>query len=345
MTLWIGKPGALVQMPSPRRGLDATPDRASTSARTIGGGRIVSFAPGVRRTLKPSWATLSYTQYAALEALYTGASGPGPWVVLDSARRNHLAANQAAATAATFDTTGFTADPSEPLTSNADGYLRGPRSLRWTLPAAVTSGLLELDPPAGLVGVPAPPGVPWTFSGSLTVSGSAPSVTITPALSWRRVDGSEVSATLGTPVAAAGAWSAFSVTAAGPPAGAVAVRAQLRVAQGVLATAAGGQDVTDLSVPPPYRPAAALTISPQPAGRVLVIDNPAVPRLSFAFVDRAPSTGTDVLLDQPQLDMSATARPWAPGTGVPQCSWISLTDVETWVDHRMPIDAVLVEVG
>jgi hypothetical protein len=345
--LWIGKIGALVQVPSPRRGMDTTWDRASTVAGTIGGGQVVSFAPGGRRTIKAQWGALSYSQYQVLEELYVGARGPGPWVVLDSARRNHLTRNQASATSADGDAGGFTVDPlTEQVTSTPDVYLRGPRSARWTLPATVVTGVLELDPPAGLIGVPAPAGQPWTFSGSVTCTGIAPSVTLTPALSWRRVDGSEVSATLGTPVAAAaGGWTAYNVSAAAPPAGAVAVRAQLRVTPGAVTTAAllPGNIETPGTPAPARVPATGFTTALP--GRT-VMPSPLRRRPPPTVqLERAPITTTDVLVDQLQLDMSAAARAWAPGTGVPQCSWLSLSDVETWVDHRMPVAAVLVEVG
>lgn len=344
--LWLGKVGALAQLPSPRRGLDATWERASTVARTIGGGQVVSFAPGGRRTLKPQWAALPYATYATLEEFYTGQRGPGPWVVLDSARRNHLSRNQSSAGSADSDASGFSvaSDSGEWVTSTADMYLRGPRSIRWTLPAAVLSGILELDPPAGLVGVPAPSGQPWTWSGSVSLAGLVASVSVTPALSWRRIDGSQVSVTTGTPVSAVpGAWTAYSVSLSAPPAGAVAVRAQLRVAPGVLTTAAILPAAVAVTPPLPARSAAPLIVSS--LGRIQHGGAARRPSAGAARVIRAPITTTDVLIDQPMLDMYASVRAWAPGTGVPQCSWTHLTDVATWVDHRMPIEAVLIEVG
>lgn len=345
--IYFGRVGALVQLPSPRRGLDATWVRPSSVKTTLGGGQVVQFAPAGRRTWRVEWPVLSYDRYAVLEEWYTGARGPGPFVLLDTARRNHLARNQAAATSAELDASGWSvADGSgEAVTSTADAYQRGPRSLRWTLPATVLSGVLGLDPPTGLVGVPAPAGQPWSWSGVLSLAGVAPSVPVTPVLSWRRVDGSEVATTAGTPVVAVpGAWTSYAVSApAGPPAGGVAVDAQLRVTPGVLTAAAILPLAALAGTPAPRRPARSFAVS---ASRRELVTPPAPRRLAApAVIVRAPISTTDVLVDQPQLEMAAAPTAWAPGTGVPQVSWLSLTDIATWVAYRMPIEAVWVEVG
>lgn len=353
--LYFGRPGALVALPSPRRGLDATWVRQSTVKSTLGGGQVAMFAPGGRRTIKASWASLPYDTYAQLEEWYTGQRGPGPWVLLDTARRNHLSRNQASATSAELDASGWsvTAGSGEAVTSNADAYQRGPRSARWTLPATVTSGVLELDPPPGLVGVPTPAGRPWSWSGVLMSTGIAPSVTVTPVLSWRRVDGSEVSITSGTPVAATpGGWATYAVSASAPPAGAVAVRAQLRVTPGALTTAAVPAGPLIVVGDHPARRRARVDMDRSkglPAGgrraRVRYGYAPTRRVPAAPLLVRAPDTSTDVLIDRPQLEMAAAASAWAPGTGVPLVSWLSLSDVATYTTYRMPIEAVWVEVG
>lgn len=343
MTIWFGRLGALAALPDPFQGMAAAAVRQSTVAQTIGGGQVVSFAPGPgRRGFAMAWNHLDPDQRTVFEEFFAGLRGPGPFVLFDPSRRNHLSANQSGTTSVTNDATGFSVyDPSESVTSNPDAYLRGPRSLRWTLPATVVSGVLELDPPAGLVGVPAPAGQPWTLSGSVSLSGVAVSVSVTVTLSWRRIDGSEVSTTAGTTVVAVpGAWTAFSVSAAGPPAGAVALRAQLRVAPGVLTTAAiapgavGGQVAAaapagavvqsgraQIAVVPPRRPATALVI------------------------ERAPISSTDVLIDRLQLDMFNGVRAWVAGTGVPQVSMVDLSPVYDVVFPYASITATFVEVG
>lgn len=343
MTLYFGRLGSLVALPTPRVGMEGTWDRVSTTQRTIGGGQVVNFSPGGRRMFRPQWTVLDRATYAVLEEFYTGMRGTGPWVLLDSTRRNHLAANQASATAVDNDPAGFTVDSSERLTSTGDAYLRGPRCLKWTLPATVSAGVLEVDPPSGLVGVPTPAGQSWTWSGSLSCLGLAPSVTVTPVLSWRRVDGSEVSPSSGTLVAAVvGSWAAFSVTAT-PPAGAAALRAQLRVTPAVLVSSA---IMTNTSVVTPIsiaRSATAMTINAMRHEVVALGRRKTIP--ATVTVLRTPLTNTDVLLDKPQLEMGASASAWTPGTGVPLCSWTSLSDVHAWADNRAPVEATWVEVG
>lgn len=322
-TFYLGKPGTMVGLPDPLPGASNPATRTSMARSTIGGGRVVSFTPGPpRRTWDMQWQHLDPDQAASLEGFFVGAYGQGPFALIDSARRNLLSANVSTATSSDASASGFTVDPTEAVTSTVDTYLRGPRALRWTLPATVTSGVLTVDPPGGLVGVPAPTGLPWTWSGSLYAVGTAPSVTVTPVLSWRRPDGSELSITSGTPVVVAGAWSTFSVSAAAPPAGAVAFVAQLRVTPGVLTAAVGGVGApTVWPSPAPRRPtvvsvttAAGVTFSSLGGRRPLV---------GTAVLERAPVSTTDVLLDQPQLDMFATARAWVPGTGVPLVSIVA----------------------
>jgi len=348
MTFYFGKPAAgLVALPHPLRGIVPSSDRNSTIHTSSAGGRVVDMATRTRRTWSLAWSWLDTVTFSTLEEFFTGGRGPGPFALLDPGRRNHLTANQSATTSASNDATGFAvAAGSGELLASADApILRGPRSLRWSLPPTVTSGVLNLDPPQGLFGFPIPAGTPWTWSGQVSSAG-LPSVTITPVLSWRRADGSEVSATSGTPVAAVvGAWTAFSVSLGTPPAGALYVRPQLRITPGVLVTAATGTDVTDIASPPSRYPAVS--------GRVAVAgpNSPLVagysPRgwgASYILVDRAPAVSTDVLVDQLMLDMFATARTWVVGTGVPMVSMTSLRESYRLLPDR-DVTATFVEVG
>lgn len=316
-TFYLGKVGTMVALPDPLPGASNPATRESTTRPTIGGGRIVSFSPAPgRRTWDMQWQHLDPDQAAYLEAFFVGANGPGPFALLDTARRNHLSAGQSSATSVDADVSAFTVDASEGLSSTADMYQRGPRSLRWTLPSTVTSGVLVVDPPTGLVGFPTPSGLPWTFSGSLYVAGEAASVTVTPVLSWRRSDGSEVSTTSGTPVVVAGAWSSFSVSLSGPPAGAVALVPQLRVTPGVIATGAAGANLVQVIAAASPRPMAPHVAT----GRTLMATTPRRPAAASVVLERSPLTTTDVLVDQLQLDANSTARAWVPGTGVPLVS-------------------------
>lgn len=342
---WLGKLGALAALPTPRPGLTPTSVRAGTVAQTIGGGQVASFAsPTGRRVYQMAWNHLPPESYTMLEEFFTGARGRGPFILLDPARRNLLSANQSGTTSATSDTSGFTVDPSEAVTSTSDTYSRGPQSLRWTLPGVVTSGVLDLDPPGRLAGWPTPPGQSWTLSGLLNLAGVAASVTVTPTLSWRRIDGSEVSASTGVPVAVApGGWAAFSVSGAAPG-GAVAFRAQLRAPVGVLATAGIGTDVTDLS--PSARPRLATRWASGGPGQPLVAALAAPPRLpGTALIERPGVSSTDVLVDQLQLEMNPAAQTWVVGTGVPLVSMTALSPVYDQFIPYASMTATFVEVG
>lgn len=333
MTLWIGKVGSLVKVPTPHGVLDATWERTSTVKDTIGGGRNTSFAPGGRRMFKPHWELLTYDDYIAVEELYTGARGPGPWVVLDSNRRNHLTLNQAASGSVSSDTTGWvTLTTAETLDVATSPVYRGPRSIKWMLPTAGAAvGVLRLGPPGTLPGWPAPADQPWTWSARLLAAGVDPAVTVTPALLWMDSTGVPVGTTIGAPVALANAaFTQVSVTAA-TPAGACFLP-ELRVDLSTLSGAWSG--FGDAPVRSGWASSRNL--------RQQAVGSPLAAALANYVWGGATA---DLYIDTPLLDMYAGVRGWAPGTGVPRCSWLSAPDVEGFDGHRLPVDAVLVEVG
>jgi len=350
MTFYFGKPAlGLVALPHPLTGLTPTNDRLATTHASSSGGRTVDFASRTRRTFALAWKAIDAVTYSVLEEFFTGARGPGPFVLLDPGRRNHLTANQSGATSQTNDPTGFVvaAGSGESVSSSPGPVLRGPRALRWTLPGSVTSGVLALTAPAGLVGFPVPAGTPWTFSGQLSSAGIAPSVAVTPVLSWRRLDGSEVAATLGTPVnAVTGSFAAFNVSLGAPPAGALFVVPQLRVAAGVLTTAQVGADVNDWGMPA-RRPFGVLAGFAAGAPNRALVSSYASSRdmgAGSVLVERPAQTTTDVVVDQLQLDMFASVRTWALGTGMPQVSITALPEQYQILPDRN-VTATLVEVG
>lgn len=350
MTFYFGKPAlGLVALPSPLTGLTPTSDRNSTTHTASSGGRTVDFARRTRRTFTLGWKALDPVSYSVLEEFYTGARGPGPFALLDPGRRNHLTAQQSGATSQYNDASGFTvaAGSGEAVASSAGPVLRGPRALRWTVPGTVTSGVLTLDAPFGLTGYPTPAGTPWTFSGQVSSAGIAPSVSITPVLSWRRLDGSEVAATLGTPVnAVTGAFSGFSVSLGAPPAGALYVVPQLRITPGVLTSTQAGTDLNDWATGPRRSLTAGVSLTVGGPNRALV-SSPAQPRdwgVSAVTLERPTQTSTDVVVDQLQLDMSATARTWVLGTGVPQVSMTTMAEQYVVLPDRS-VTATFVEVG
>jgi hypothetical protein len=326
MAIYLGNPGRQAALSAVLKGYTTEPVIANTVTATIGGGQVVarSAGPG-RRSLSLAWTWLSPEEGSVLEEFFLSARGPGPYALLDPSRRNHLTANQSSATTVVGDASGHTVDPSEALTSTPDSWLRGPRALRWSLPATVTSGVLAWNPPAGLIGIPCPAGQPWTLSCWCWLTGLVASLTVTPYLSWRGLDGTELAATAGTPVVltAGGAWQQLTVSLGAPPAGAVALCPQLRVTPGVLSTSAPGQDLVEA-----LRPAQTLRGPRRPiTGVPTLIASQTSTRFGQPnpyLLDQAPVDVAAVVVDQAQLEMYSSARTWVVGTGVPRVSLLTL---------------------
>ncbi len=335
-TLWLGKIGALAALPSPRPGMVPAAVRPSTVAATIGGGQVVSFAPGSgRRAYQAGWTHLDPDTFTLLEEFFAGSRGPGPFVLLDPTRRNHLTANQSSSTSGSNGPAGFTAlNEAEALGSVVAPFagLRVPRMLKWSVPAAGGSGILRLDPPAGLPGFPAPGGEAWTFTVQIGGGGIDAAVTMTAVLLWMDAAGTPIGATIGTPVtSSATALTQASVTA-GPPADAVCFQPELRLDLGTLSAQWSGFGDA---------PIRSGWITSRNV-RQQAIGSP----LAAALADYAWGGATvDVYVGQPQLDMSTAVRPWVVGTGVPQVSMINFSPVYDVVVPYASATATLVEVG
>jgi hypothetical protein len=349
VTFYFGKPAlGLVSLQAPLKGLTPTNERAATVHVSSNGGRQVDLSPRTRRTFTLHWVGLDMVTFSVLEEFYTGARGAGPFVLLDPGRRNHLTADQSGTASQTNSAAGFAvlAGSGETVAAAVVPVVRGPRSLRWTLPGTVTSGVLDLVPPAGLFGWPTPAGQPWTWSGKVIAPGQAPSVTVTPVLSWRLSDGSEVATTLGTPVVATGAaWQAFSVSLSAPPAGALYVRPQLRVTPGTLFTTSTGVSVLT-AARNVARPGPRLLPAVGGNNAPLILTPTSSPwgARGSVIIEQSPILTTDVMVDQLQLDMFGSVRPWALGTGVPQVSMTSLPETYVTLPDRNVV-ATLIEVG
>lgn len=232
MAFFLGRYGSLVQLPQPGRGITPTLIRPSSTRQTIGGGQAVALTPGPgRRTWALSWASLTPDTASVLEAFYAGGNGFGPFVFLDPGRRNHLGANQSAATSVSNDTTGFTPGASETVASVTTPVLRGPRALSYAATSA-TAGILTLDPPTGLAGWPTPALATWTFSAQLRGGGADPTVTAGLALVWLDSAGATLSTTLGSAITTSSSAYAQVSASAAAPANAVGFKAQVRVTPG-----------------------------------------------------------------------------------------------------------------
>lgn len=232
-SLLIGRPGgAFVTIPRmAARGYQRTADAAAHVHRTLGGSYAVDRAGREPRTWQLDWKWLSADERRHLHALFTGQYGPGPWVLLDPATTNYLTPQQASGTDKAQDTSGFSiAAGGETLVSSTAQFVSGSRSLRWSLPAAVTSGILTLAAPPSLTAWATPEAEWWTFSGQLRGGGADPTVNVQLALRWLDAAGAQVAETLGPVVTlGAAAWSPPVVS--GPcPAGAVQFVPRTKVA-------------------------------------------------------------------------------------------------------------------
>lgn len=132
-TIYFGAPGALVPLYQPSGGVDGARLRQVASFGTgTGGMRVGKTVNGVR-TYQLNYGGLDYSNFALLEAYDQGHMGPGPFVLLDPARRNLLTANQSASGAVTNDATDFlvVADSGQVVTADLQLPGNTPRSIKW----------------------------------------------------------------------------------------------------------------------------------------------------------------------------------------------------------------------
>lgn len=240
MDLYFGRVGSLLSvLPSPRPGAPRSRSAQEAVQELLGGGYAVDRAPGAACTWQFEWGW-DGTVWWQLNAWYTRQYGPGPFALCDPSCINYLTPAQASATHSTSDATGWSvaAGSSETLASSTALAYSGTRSLLWSLPAAVTSGILTATPPAPLLGWPTPP-ADWTFSVPVRLGAGDASVDVQAALRWLDSTGAQVSETLGTlTTVGAGAWSTLTATGS-PPSGAVYVAPRVKVSAGTVSSTAG----------------------------------------------------------------------------------------------------------
>lgn len=224
-TIWFGRPGHLVPLHQPRGGVRAGRARPVAEFELGSGGRRVGTLVGGKRRYSLNWQSLSYEDFAALEAFTQGHEGPGPFALLDPGRRNLLTVNQSSATSETNATDNFTpAGSGVTLTSTTTVVRRGPRALAMNF-AVAGSGMLLCDSPSDeWPGIPVV-NRPLVFAVQARGGGTDPVVTLTPQLRWYDTAGALLSTSSGTPAAtSSGAWTQLQVTAS-PPADAAYVNA------------------------------------------------------------------------------------------------------------------------
>lgn len=328
-SLIIGRPaGPLLTIPRmPARGYNRAAATAVTVHTNSSGARRVDRSVRSPRTWDFSWAWISDTHRRDLAALFDGQYGPGPYVLFDPACQNHLTAQQASGTDHGREATHFSVAGGETVTSSDAAAARGGRSLKWSLPATVTSGVLSYTFPH-LTGVPVPTADPWTFYASVHGGGADPEVSIAAAMAWLREDGTLLTTTTGTPVTTrADSWQQISTTRAIPPPGAVYMVPQLVVDTTTVdaANSGLGDDLRTVWARPDR-------FSPQ-AGPV-----------ETALTDWWFGSTVDIYVDEASLRRSASVDAWMPGEGVPLVSATAMPETVPFVESR-DLSMTLMEVG
>jgi len=147
-----------------------------------------------------------------------------------------FASNTSAVTThvASFDNLTMTG-PSESLASSTAFSVRGRRSLKWTLPAAVTSGKLTFVPPQSLVAWATAVGMQWAFSLSVKAVGTDATVDTTCNLVWLDSSAAVLSTSTGSTRTTSGTFQQASVVATAP-ANAVGMQVDYRVTANTVTT-------------------------------------------------------------------------------------------------------------
>lgn len=225
--VYFGRPGALLKLPYPRDGMDKPFDRLVYDFVTGSGQHQVSSLAGGSRLRTLKWRGLHVDNYAILERFWTGASGHGPYVLIDPSDRNLLLPNQAGATSLFNDTTGWettTGLANEgTLSSNGAGGTTqhtpyNSRNLRWmfTVTPATYVALRPTSPYRNWVGFPVVPGLPYSFSAWLRPDGVVDSsIMVAAKIQWYDAVGTWLSESSGGDFTMTG-WQRFSVTANAP---------------------------------------------------------------------------------------------------------------------------------
>jgi hypothetical protein len=252
VSVYLGRPGSLVALPSTGLNVTPTTERVSAARTTIGGGRSRDYAPGVLRSWVLRWNVLDRALYGALEAFYAGLNGPGPFAFLDPGRTNLLTPNQSGATCVANGPDGFgVTGVGEALTSSSTTFERGPRSLAWSLPAVTTGGVLTVNAPnADWPGIPVVPGRSYRFQCRVRGGGTDPVVDLAAKLRWADSANAQLQLDAGATVTtSAGAWQTATVTAVCPAGAWWLVPRDVATAATITAAATVFVDMPQLAMP------------------------------------------------------------------------------------------------
>ncbi|HEX6498692.1 MAG TPA: hypothetical protein VF054_06625 [Micromonosporaceae bacterium] len=254
---YLGRPGALSSFAYPLRGYEpGVEDFGATVHKLIGGGAAVDQGIRPTRTWKFSWSYLTLTERSYLRALFLGHLGPPPFTLIDPNCDNYLTRNQASGGNALGNTTGFAVlAGTESLSTSTSVVYQGTTSIKHSLPATVTQGILRLvassSADRSYIAWPQPEQVTfWArLHGQTTLRARV-------AIQFLDVNAAVLSTATSTYTAlSTSAWSRFTVTAT-PPAGTVYIEPRVQVDPTSVSTATamylggarldiGGDDATD----------------------------------------------------------------------------------------------------
>jgi hypothetical protein len=136
---YLGPPGAPVAIPDPDPGLAYPLIRKGGTHELLSGGTVRDLI-GLRRRFELSWQLLTQDELSPLEELF---ALPGPLVLIDLTRRNHLTAQQAAGTGYLNSTSGFVVATGTLTSDTAHAGTTlgaGRRSLKWAAGALGSTG-------------------------------------------------------------------------------------------------------------------------------------------------------------------------------------------------------------
>lgn len=228
MTTYLGPVGNLVALPSIGRGVKADLQQPTAVHQIAGlrGGRVVQRVGKPLRTYSLEREFLSLDEVSALESLYLGAYGPGPYVLLEPWRQNLLSPNQSTGTDHLADTTGFAANAGTITSSTAQADV-GLRSLAWAVTAAnqqvLTGSSTSLTGSDGTVDIPVMAAT--VYSARVRARLSASTGTVRLDMRWYDKAGAFISASTGTATAlATGSFTDCPCTNITSPAGAALLR-------------------------------------------------------------------------------------------------------------------------
>lgn len=208
-SVYFGRPGAFVTLPWPRGDVDKSYERQVFDFLTGSGLHLTSLLPLGSRSFSVNWNALHVDNFNLVDQYWTGAMGVGPWAFVDPSMPNLLQPNQASATNATYDATGFStvtgaANEGTLISNSSSSFFHRTgtqRSLRWQFTVSpIAAPTMRLDPPyRNWYGIPAVVGLGYTFSGwGRPDSVVDTAITMSLRMQWLDVTGVQLSETSST---------------------------------------------------------------------------------------------------------------------------------------------------